>query len=160
MNPQVFRIGLALLLSMVTPGVAAWAETTPDMLCNGRKLDDWLVGRWEVGEAAEVIFLRRDEEIMWSYTRMAEIMPQRGGGRRQPATAEGEVHVVTNCAIELRGAYTSYGGADARRVVGTALNYDLIYDGRDELKGTGIGWSKKTFQMRLRKRKLPELQSA
>ena len=121
--------------------------------CEGKPAEQWLTGVWHsafaAGDKITVEIRRAGSEFVWTYDRAAGVVTQRWG-EKPTARAAGKVTSVDGCAVELRGAYTAYGGT--QRAVGSMMEYSMVFDGGLTMSGSGFGFGRERFGDRWVKR--------
>lgn len=135
-------LGSSLARRMDEPTKASMAEN-----CASAVPDRWLVGRWQMQHSTLTID-RKGDGYVWNFDRKAGQMSQTWG-EKETAQGAGRIAVIKGCRVELKGAYTAFGGAGARgrNPIGWQMDYTLELVAPKYLAGTGLGYGQKAFRV-------------
>ena len=135
-------LGSSLARRMDEPTRVSMAEN-----CASASPDRWLVGSWQMQQSTLTIGKKGDGYV-WNYDRKVGQMSQTWG-EKETAQGTGRVALIKGCRIELKGAYTAFGGPGARgrNPIGWQMDYALDLIAPKYLAGTGLGYGQKPFRV-------------
>lgn len=137
-RPFVPLACIVLAAALALPACAADCASPPDA---------WLIGSWGT-PLTHVQFKHEGKDIAWEYRREPGVVTERWG-EKKPAIAKGIVTRVQGCEVEMKGAYTEYGGT--QKAVGYPMQYLVTFDGARMLQGKGLGFGKEWFEVQWRR---------
>jgi hypothetical protein len=139
---ELTELRAALLAKMDDKNKAALAEN-----CSSALPERWLAGTWHA-EQTTLVIEKKGDGYVWNFDRKSGQM-SKTWGEKETATATGSVSTIKGCQIELKGAYTAFGGAGqkGRNPVGWPMSYTLDLIAPAHLAGTGLGYGQKPYRM-------------
>ena len=148
-NFKEYLRGACELSDLVDAASASMDEPTKALMaenCSSALPERWLVGTWKTGKVTLTI-TKQGDGFVWNYDRKAGQMTKTWG-EKATAEAGGRVEVIKGCDVELKGAYTAYGGSGApgRNPIGWPMTFSLVLVKPNVLLGTGLGYGQKTFR--------------
>jgi hypothetical protein len=150
-----YKSGACELADLVAAASVRMNEPTKALMaktCSSASSGGWLVGTWKIGKITLSI-KKQSDGYVWHYDRKAGQMTKIWG-KKATAQAKGRVDVVKGCAVELKGAYTAYGGKGARGrdPIGWPMTYSLALVKPYVLVGEGLGYGQRKFRTYFKKK--------